>query len=120
MNCSIASGSPRLFMTLPRPVPSHTFSVLKYSLSVALLLSGRSRAGGAGSLARPRSRVVVQSQEMLGLTGCQSSAPRVGVVVLNKLFWPACKIPGNWLFQQSVSNWESTKCSTQEKKGQTS
>lgn len=37
-----------------------------------------------------------------------------GVTVLNKLFWPACKIPGNSLFQQSVVNWESTKCSAQE------
>ena len=40
----------------------------------------------------------------------------LGVTVLNKLFWPACKIPGNHLFQQSLVNWESTKCSTLEMK----
>lgn len=45
-------------------------------------------------------KVVVPSQETLRHLAA-SPGPRAAVP--NKLFWPACKIPGNGLFQQSVA-----------------
>lgn len=62
--------------SLPCPVPPNPASVLKSSQSIARTPPRRSGAGGALSLARPRSRVVVQSQETLGPTGCQSRPRR--------------------------------------------
>ena len=73
------------------------------------MLPGRSGAGGARPLTRPPARSLAQGHGWLcRVRKCSADLLPVfgpGDTVLNKLLWPACKIPGNRLFQQSLVNW---------------